>query len=71
MYVNNYYPLDKTKTTVKFFVYFDFLHNVSKYATMQFHVGRSSPPPPGITANGQVVPFVSSAKLLGVTIQSH
>ena len=38
---------------------------------MQFHVGRSSPPPPVITANGQVVPFVSSAKLLGVTIQSH
>ena len=26
---------------------------------------------PVITANGQVVPFVSSAKLLGVTIQSH
>ena len=45
--------------------------NVSKCATMQFHVGRSSSPPPVITANGQVVPFVSSAKLLGVIIQSH
>ena len=45
--------------------------NVSKCATMQFHVGCSSPAPPGVTANGQVVPFVSSAKLLGVTIQSH
>ena len=45
--------------------------NISKCAAMQFHVSRSSPPPPVITANRQVVPFVSSAKLLGVTIQSH
>jgi len=45
--------------------------NISKCATMQFHVGRRSPPRPIITANGQVVPFVSSVKLLGVTIQSN
>ena len=44
---------------------------VPKCATMQFHISCSSPPPPNVTANGQVVPFVSSAKLLGVTIQSN
>ena len=44
--------------------------NVSKCATMQFHVGRTTPPPPNITSNGQIVPFVNSAKLLGITIQS-
>ena len=44
--------------------------NIPKCATMQFHVGLSSPPPPDITANGQVVSLVTSAKLLGVTIQS-
>ena len=37
---------------------------------MQFYVGRSMPPDPDITPNGQVVSFVDSVNLFGVTIQS-
>ena len=44
--------------------------NVDKCSTMQFHVSRSAPPIPKIQANGQLVPFVTSIQLLGITLQS-
>ena len=44
--------------------------NVDKCTTMQFHISRSNPPIPKIQANGQLVSFITSIQLLGITLQS-
>ena len=44
--------------------------DVDKCSTMQFYISRSTPPIPKIQANGQLVPFVTSIQLLGITLQS-
>ena len=44
--------------------------NAAKCSTMQFHVNRSAPPIPKIQANGQLAPFVTSFRLLGIRLQS-
>ena len=46
------------------------LLKISKCATMQFHMGRSSPSSPDIRSDGQMIPLVDNVKHFYVTIQS-